>query len=234
LSCWPSGTVSHYLKFGKSWLEASARHSCHFMSPIPRVTAPNSRISSRAISALTSRCCGLMWVLWVQVYGQHTDSRASGTTDVTANSALELRAGSINAIQSPWRIACLIGSKLPRDGSPMWRTSASSTVHRSGECPMHPQEIGRDFHDWGRFPSTADAAVLGGVSWSEDKGTLAHRGQARLPIAPLSCALANGLPSCARIEVPANNALYFASRCPTRLPIAETPQRASIVRAFDR
>jgi hypothetical protein len=41
-----------------------------------------------------------MWVLWVQDYGQHSDSRASGTTEVTANSDLELRAGSINAIQS--------------------------------------------------------------------------------------------------------------------------------------
>jgi hypothetical protein len=170
-SCWPSGTVSHYLKFGKSWLEASARHSCHYTDidyePNHAGHTPNSRASSRAMSALTSRCCGLMWVLWVQVNGQHSDSRASGTTDVTANSALELRAGSINAIQSLWRIACLIGSQLLRDGSPMWRTSASSTVHCSGECPMNPQEIGRDFHDWGRFPSTADAAVLGGV-WRRD------------------------------------------------------------------
>jgi hypothetical protein len=69
-----------------------------------------------------------MWVLWVQVYGQHTDSHIACTSGVMVVASVALGWGSIYASQRRWAIVRLRyrthrgeiahGVNLPRYGHP--------------------------------------------------------------------------------------------------------------------
>ena len=91
---------------------------------------------------------------------------------------------------------------------------------------MNPQEIDRDFHDWG----DDSAASLMPLCWMARHGTYTKApsrivGMQDCQLPPHRVRSQQACHNCGRITVQASNALSTACRRPLLLPRADTPQR---------